>query len=63
MFSKYEYNRLQGCTKAQVHTYRKAVILSWTEALPSKARCYNAGAGVQNTNTGIILGLKAFLLS
>jgi hypothetical protein len=38
----------------------KAVILLWTGALPSKARCYNAGAGVQNTNTRIILGLKIF---
>jgi hypothetical protein len=38
------------------------VILLRTEALLLKARCYNAGAGVRNTNTGIILEPQGFLL-
>ena len=38
------------------------MIMVWQRPLLWKARCYNAGAGVQNTNTGITLGLKTFLL-
>lgn len=59
---EHNWLRCQSKLKAIFHEDNCLMIMVWQRPLLWKARCYNAGAGVQNTNTGITLGLKAFLL-